>query len=413
VRLRAHLLRSCASRAEDASASIVTCDITDGLQRVLPGAETRFSIRFRNRRGPFAPPASAVSVSVRPDDDGASATHIPAVVSRRPDGDFDVSFLATAAHLKGALDKGRASVLVRIKVHGEDVARSPLSVPVVHFRGILAGKLGSRGDGPGQFARPCCVAAAPDGTVFVGDESRNLQMFRPDGSFVKSFGSGGRGPGQFLFPSSLVVHNGELFVCDAGACRVHVFSLSGVFKRMLCPWARDSPQMRTRQWGIAVGPTGEVFVTHQVLHKVVVLAPNGSLLREFGTRGTENGQLQLPHGICLATDELLVADCCNNRIQVFTLEGTFKRKFGAAGTAPGQFSNPCDVAVSCGDVFVVDMGGHRLQQFDLQGSFKRIVGSGKCGDGDTDLHSPMAVAAGPAGEVLVADTDNQRVVVYH
>lgn len=44
-------------------------------------------------------------------------------------------------------------------------------------------------------------------------------------------------------------------------------------------------------------------------------------------------------------NEVIVADRRNNRVQVFYPDGTFKFKFGSKGTGNGQFDLPAGVGV--------------------------------------------------------------------
>lgn len=62
--------------------------------------------------------------------------------------------------------------------------------------------------------------------------------------------------------------------------------------------------------------------------------------------GHEDGEVSRPWGVCVnKNNEIVVADRRNNRIQVFFADGTFKFKFGSKGTGNGQFDLPAGVGV--------------------------------------------------------------------
>ncbi|MEQ1516844.1 MAG: 6-bladed beta-propeller, partial [Usitatibacteraceae bacterium] len=65
-----------------------------------------------------------------------------------------------------------------------------------HLRGI-----GKRGEGDGEFNLPRDVAVGKDGLLYIVDGGNfRVQVMRPDGSFVRSFGAVGRQGGQFSRP---------------------------------------------------------------------------------------------------------------------------------------------------------------------------------------------------------------------
>ena len=54
-------------------------------------------------------------------------------------------------------------------------------------------------------------------------------------------------------------------------------------------------------------------------HRVQKFSPDGLFITKFGRFGSDAGQLNRPHGLCVSTDgKVYVADTDNNRIQVFS-----------------------------------------------------------------------------------------------
>ena len=157
-----------------------------------------------------------------------------------------------------------------------------------------------------------------------------------------------------------------------------------------------------RPQSIAVSAADEVFVVDPGNFRIQVFGLDGSYVRSWGSRGEAPGQFELPAGVAVHGNLVLVSDMCNHCIQCFGLDGTFVRMWGSKGAAPGQFVAPAGVAVSsAGEVFVCDPGDHRVKVFGLDGTFRRSWGSKGMGPGEF-LH-PVRVTVSSAGEVLVQD----------
>src|SRR5437763_1134138 len=131
------------------------------------------------------------------------------------------------------------------------------------------------------------------------------------------------------------------------------------------------PPVYLTQWpavlpsGVAVDGGGNVYVTDPVNCRVQKFTNTGTLLTQWGSAGSGDGQFQQPYGVAVdGGGHVVVTDLENNRIQVFTGAGGYLWQWGAFGTGNGQFSNPFAVAVDgSGDVFVADFDNFRIQKF--------------------------------------------------
>ena len=85
--------------------------------------------------------------------------------------------------------------------------------------------------------------------------------------------------------------------------------------------------------------------------------------------------------------------------------------WGEKGKADGQLDGPRGVAVSPkGLVIVADTGNDRVVVFDPAGAVVRTFGAK--GSGDGELSQPGGVALLPDGRIAVADTGNARVAIF-
>jgi len=110
-----------------------------------------------------------------------------------------------------------------------------------------------------------------------------------------------------------------------------------------------------------------VYVADTMNNRIQQFSSTGTFLREWGTKGTGDGEFNAPSGIAVdSSNNVYVADTMNNRIQQFSSTGVFITKFGEAGIEDGKFDSPSDVAVSSdGHVYVADSGNNRIQVFEL------------------------------------------------
>jgi len=147
--------------------------------------------------------------------------------------------------------------------------------------------------------------------------------------------------------------------------------------------------------------------------------PNGCLDAAGRPLALGDGQFCEPWGVAVGpTGRVYVADTWNHRVQVFDAEGGFLGQVGVFGqsgsdatSAPGQFYGPRDVAVDRqGRVYVSDTGNKRIQVLDS--ALNYLYSFGGPGIAAGRLDEPVGLSIGPDNLLYVADTWNRRVQVF-
>jgi len=237
----------------------------------------------------------------------------------------------------------------------------------------------------------------------------------PAPRFVLEWGKNGTGPGEFSANVGLAIgKDDEIYTCEFRNHRIQRFTPDGKFLGMF--------PVEPHAGGIAVDANGNVYVGIWNDNKVAAYSPTSKLLREWGRKGTGDGEFQLPGSVSLGPDGLLyVPDQGNSRVQKFTTDGKFVGKWGQHGKEPGQFggnqspggrfAGPQFVAFdSAGNVYTTDADLKRVQKFTPEGKLLGHWGSGGAepgGFGPLPLqrNGKMATMGGPIG--ICVDRENR------
>jgi len=173
--------------------------------------------------------------------------------------------------------------------------------------------------------RPAGLAYDPGRErLYVADSAAHtIWIFTADGTLAGSIGHRGTGPGEFNFPTHLTLdRDGTLYVTDALGFRIQMFHADG---RVAGQWGRhgDSSGELASPKGIAVDAEGHLYVADALFDTIQIFDQAGRLLLNFGQHGEGPGEFWLPNGLFIdAQQRIYVADAYNRRIQLFEYLGT-------------------------------------------------------------------------------------------
>ena len=264
---------------------------------------------------------------------------------------------------------------------------------------------------------PRCVAVNSEGVVVVGGEGDEcVTVVDGDGGIVRSFRVDGERNGPYRICSGIAFTNdGHIVVSDGLNHRLNKLTLQG--KRIMSVGDRgNGPLQFNWHTGIAVHPTtGMMYVADEYNSRVQVINEGFNHAEIFGNQemaAVGHRQLQCPTYAALdSAGNVYICDRASTIIKVFTPDGTLIRQFGSRGSGEGELGEIWSIAVDRHDlIYVPDRGNNRISIFTSDGQFIKNFGSK--GSDEGQFNSPSDIKIDVLGNLYIADTDNNRLVIY-
>ena len=149
--------------------------------------------------------------------------------------------------------------------------------------------------------------------LYIADSNnKRISVFQTNGHFCLLFGSE-----QLGCPYGIAAHNNQLFVADYFHHCVHKFTVDGNYVlytgKLTTRYKLNSP------CSVATELTGHVFVANTWNQSMSIFDKNGHYTHCFGQYGSGTGQFKYPNGIAIGpTGSVYITDQDNHRIQVFS-----------------------------------------------------------------------------------------------
>jgi DNA-binding beta-propeller fold protein YncE len=344
--------------------------------------------------------------------------------------------------------------------------REPLCLPCVF---VLLQSVGSDGSGRGQFNMPWGLAVTPDQAQLVVADRNNHRLVvlnAADGQPVSEFDpndrttrmrAGHNPPSDRIMPCPvsviIVPHTGQVLVADIERHQMLLFTsldaptIVRTFGegrgnkdcQLDCPFGvalieATDIDVDVHPATAAVAAAGAdptlVVIADTHNHRVVVYhLCDGSLVRHFGSRGSSPGQFQFPRSIALVPSSatpgdhsgwLAVADDMNRHVQVVTQIGQPIRVLTGPEANPLYLlsNSLCGIVVCIGadglaEILVADSDNHRVVAFALDGCAARVVcGAWQAGSGAGELNFPAGLVVTAGGDLWVSELGNSRMSLF-
>ncbi len=257
--------------------------------------------------------------------------------------------------------------------------------------------------------------AVSDQRVYVVDGGNDrVAVFDLFGKFLFAFGGSGAKKGRMNGPVGIGIGQGQgqnnnVYIADTGNQRVQVFTAKGKYLANIPIKSAGKP---VRPVDVAVdAAAGEIYVTGNNNHKVMVFAENGKLKREWGGNGLNAGQFRYPATLTLMPDgRLAVVDVLNTRVQIFHSSGSFSTEVGEWGVLPGQLFRPKGIAVDAkGRFYISDSYLNVVQVYESSGTFMQVM---KVPDNQPPMQTPTGMTFDGNGRLYVVQMVENRISVF-
>ena len=176
-----------------------------------------------------------------------------------------------------------------------------------------------------------------------GATAAQILEFGPDGKYIREIG---HNLYAWSFAHAIRVDKDDnLWAVDKGSDMIIRFNPAGrvtlVFGRKkeasdenAEPWKHPNPPLAAidgqfrQPTDVTWDPQGDIFISDGYINsRVAKFDKNGDWVKQWGTKGSGQGQFNTPHTIAAdAKGNIYVGDRGNRRIQVFDSDGTFQRE---------------------------------------------------------------------------------------
>ena len=266
---------------------------------------------------------------------------------------------------------------------------------------------GGNGDGGpatlAQFLAPRNVASDRHGTLFISDfGAQQVYRISPNGTLTTVAGTGIQGftgdggaasLAQLAFPAGLAIDNhGTLYIAD---------SINNCIRAVIGNTI-SAVAFLSRPTGIALDANGNLYVAGAALLGAPGQPVSGSA--GFGARDLTvdiHGNLVFSAGAQVQQTSLAG--------QLTTLAGSSGSQFAGDGAdaLDARLNAPDSVAVdAAGNLYIADQNNNRIRMVTPGGLISTVAGTGD----PAILNQPSALAADGSGNLYIADTGNNRVL---
>ncbi len=321
------------------------------------------------------------------------------------------------------------------------------------------GSYGFSGDGgaatAANLANPAGVALDASGNLYIADsQNHRIRKVTTSGiiSTVAGTGTAGyNGDGVAATTANLnnpvgvtVDGSGNLYIADALNHRVRKVSTTGIITTIAgtgtAGFSGDGAAATTANLntpaGVAVGGTGNLYVSDQKNQRIRMISTNGIITTAAGNGApgysgdgvaASTTSLNDPAGLTVdGSGNLYIADQSNHRVRKVSTGGIIST---VAGNGIGIYNGDGEMATTSslyspsgvmvdgtGSVYIADALNQRIRRVSASGIISTVAGNGTVnygGDGESattaSLYNPVGVAFDGVGNFYIADQQNHRI----
>ncbi|GAB6942634.1 hypothetical protein JCM11602_20450 [Thermus brockianus] len=243
------------------------------------------------------------------------------------------------------------------------------SVRLLDPKGTASRLISGIGSAPGHFsAPPLSVAADPQGGIWVSvfeHGAKLLHRFSPEGELLLSAGPYGMKPGEFLFPASLAVADGALYVLDAETATISRLDLEGRYQGRFGGQGPGRGTFQDPKALVAAG--GFLFVLDYGNRQVQRLSLDGRYLSRYAfRRSKESEELRLLGGVGADGHRLYLYDVEAAKVRVVDFSGTLLASWALPLLEGEDARSLVELLPWEGILYAARRGSSRLHRLDLK-----------------------------------------------
>lgn len=227
---------------------------------------------------------------------------------------------------------------------------------------------------------PVSLTVDPKGYIFVAQSSGSKQkrarisVLSPSLRWKKDiFFEGFENSNGFSPKNIAISKNGQLYVAGSNFCGVVVLNKDGMFSNLLSPVDRlgKMEEQKATICDVEIDSSGRIYLLSEDMGRIYVYDDKENFLFKFGQKGGGSGKLSRPRGLAVddRSKRVYVIDYMRHTANAYSAEdGRFLFDFGGKGWGRGWFQYPSDIAVdTSGNVLIADTFNQRVQVLKLEG----------------------------------------------
>jgi DNA-binding beta-propeller fold protein YncE len=224
---------------------------------------------------------------------------------------------------------------------------------------------------------PIGLAVDPEGCLFVAQSSGSKQkrarisVLNPSLKWKKDIFFEGFEDSDGFRPKNIAISKtGRLYVAGGSFYGVVVLNKDGAFSHLLSPVDRlgKMEEQKATICDLEIDSSGRIYLLSEDMGRIYVYDNQENFLLKFGKKGGGSGKLSRPGGMSLDehNNRVYVIDYMRHTANAYSEDGRFLFEFGGKGWGRGWFQYPSDIAVDTyGNVLVADTFNQRVQVLKL------------------------------------------------